>query len=87
VIAHNQITHGPDWPTGVNGFRAWTAPTKFAGFVPCPCGWSGLKHYAAREYVEAYRANPAGYKRRVKYQERQWRAGTLLTDDAWSDTL
>ena len=24
VIAHNNILHGPNWPTGPNGFRAWT---------------------------------------------------------------
>jgi hypothetical protein len=24
VIAHNNVVHGPNWPTRSNGFRAWT---------------------------------------------------------------
>jgi len=40
VIAHNNILHGPNWPTGPNGFRAWTwtASKEHADFVLCPCG-------------------------------------------------
>ena len=40
-------------PIGVNGFRAWTEIKVPAGLIRCPCGWSGLPHYALREYVEA----------------------------------
>jgi hypothetical protein len=24
VLMHNHVSHGPNWPTGSNGFRAWT---------------------------------------------------------------
>jgi hypothetical protein len=74
VLMHNHVIHGPNWPTGPNGFRAWTDTKPYPGFVLCPCGWAGLKHYADKGHVEAYLENPARYKRRVRYQERQWGA-------------
>jgi hypothetical protein len=74
VIAHNHILHGPDWPIGINGFRAWTASQPHADFVLCPCGWSGLEHYAHRGFVEEYREDPERYKARVKELEVEWRA-------------
>jgi len=72
VLAHNHVVHGPDWPCGVNGFRAWTDAKRPAGFVLCPCRWSGLRHYAARRFVEAYRENPERYWRSVRVLEREW---------------
>jgi hypothetical protein len=56
---------------GVNGFRAWTADKPPPGFVLCPCGYAGLKHYAFKDHVAAYRENPQSYKRSAKYQERR----------------
>jgi hypothetical protein len=53
--------HGSNWPTDPNGFRAWT--------VPCPCGWAGLPHYAAKGRVESYREKR--YQRGVKQLERK----------------
>jgi hypothetical protein len=76
VLMHNHIIHGPNWPTGPNGFLAWTAIMPYEGFVRCPCGWAGLPHYAMRGHVQAYRENPDRYRRRVRYVERRWgRAG------------
>ena len=72
VIAHNNILHGPNWPTGPNGFRAWTwtASKEHADFVLCPCGWSGLEHYAHKDAVDYYREDPERYQRRVKELDR-----------------
>ena len=53
VLMHNHIRHSIDMPCGVNGFRAWRDTTPPPGFVKCPCGWSGLPHYAAYSHVEA----------------------------------
>jgi hypothetical protein len=52
VLCHNHARHSPNTPCGVNGFRAWTEAKPPKGFVKCPCGWSGLPHYASREYVK-----------------------------------
>jgi len=52
VLMHNHIRHSIDMPCGVNGFRAWRDTTPPPGFVKCPCGWSGLPHYAAYSHVE-----------------------------------
>lgn len=52
VLCHNHIMHTDDMPCGVNGFRAWFNPGKPpAGFIECPCGWSGLLHYAYSDHV------------------------------------
>jgi hypothetical protein len=61
VIAHNNILHGPNWPTGPHGFRAWTwtASKEHADFVLCPCGWSGLEHYAHKDAVDYFREGTA----------------------------
>jgi hypothetical protein len=53
VLMHNHVAHTQDTPCGVNGFRAWTDTEVPLGFVKCPCGWSGLPHYADREHVQA----------------------------------
>ena len=46
VLCHNHIMHTNDMHCGVNGFRAWFSRGKPpAGYVKCPCGWSGLPHY------------------------------------------
>jgi len=46
VLCHNHIMHTNDMHCGVNGFRAWFSLGKPpAGYVKCPCGWSGLPHY------------------------------------------
>jgi hypothetical protein len=55
VLMHNHVRHSIDMPCGVSGFRAWTDTTPPPGFVMCPCGWSGLPHYAAYSHVEATR--------------------------------
>jgi hypothetical protein len=54
VLAHNDIRHTSTMPTGHNGFRAWAVPLEkmSKGFVPCPCGWSGLPHYACEGHVK-----------------------------------
>ena len=71
VVAHNNNLHGSNWPTGFNGFRAWTwtASREHADFVLCPCGWSGLEHYAREEFVESYREDPERYERLVRKAE------------------
>jgi hypothetical protein len=55
VLCHNHVKHTDDMPCGFNGFRAWTcdAAGKPRGFVKCPCGWSGMPHYAWSEHVKA----------------------------------
>jgi len=40
--------------SGTRGFRAFTGTKPLDGFVPCPCGWSGLEHYAPAFHVESY---------------------------------
>ena len=65
VLVHNHVIHGTHWPCGVNGFRAWTSTKPPPGFVPCPCGYAGLEHYAWAEFVKAYRKDPKAYKRKV----------------------
>jgi hypothetical protein len=52
VLMHNHVQHTIDTPCGLNGFRAWTDTKPPPHFIACPCGWSGLPHYAARDYVE-----------------------------------
>jgi hypothetical protein len=56
VLCHNHVRHSPNTPVGENGFRAWTEAKAPKGFVKCPCGWSGLPHYASRIHVAAIRA-------------------------------
>ena len=53
VLCHNHVRHTVDTPCGLNGFRAWTDLKPPSKFVKCPCGWSGLPHYAWREHVKA----------------------------------
>jgi hypothetical protein len=48
---HNHVQHSLDTPCGVNGFRAWTDTEPPSEFMKCPCGWSGLPHYAHRDHV------------------------------------
>src|SRR5689334_19852182 len=55
VLMHNIVMHGPYWGCGINGFRAWTADKPYKGMVLCPCGYAGIKHYADREHVQAWR--------------------------------
>ena len=43
-LMHNNVRHTVNMPIGVNGFRAWTDTKVPAGFIRCPCGWSGLPH-------------------------------------------
>jgi hypothetical protein len=58
--------HGSNWPTGHGRkeFRAWTDDKPPEGFVPCPCEWAGLPHYAREDHVQAY-------QRRVKKLEKK----------------
>ena len=69
LLMHNFIIHGPNWRTGINGFRAWIDTEVPEGFVPCPCGWAGLPHFSYKEHVQSYREDPRGYQLRVRYQE------------------
>ncbi|MFK4725853.1 hypothetical protein ABIE89_006953 [Bradyrhizobium niftali] len=55
VLCHNHVQHTRDMPCGLNGFRAWTDTKPPKGFIRCPCGWSGLPHYALRQHVKATR--------------------------------
>jgi hypothetical protein len=74
MLMHSDVIHGPNWPCGINGFRAWTDTKPVEGFMLCPCGWAGLKHYSQKEHVRAYLDDPDRYRLRVRYQER-WRKG------------
>ena len=86
VLMHNDVIHGPNWPTGVSGLRAWTSDKLPEGFVPCPCGWAGLPHYALRGHVQSYRDHPAQYQRRVRYLERRWAGEDLSAGPhRWGD--
>jgi hypothetical protein len=54
VLCHNHIMHTDDMPCGVSGFRVWFNPEgPPTGFIECPCGWSGLLHYAYRGHVRS----------------------------------
>ena len=70
VLMHNNVLHGPNWTSGLNGFRYWTESQPPDGFVLRPCGWAGRKHYADRDHVNGYRADSASYRRRVVELER-----------------
>jgi len=48
VLIHNSER------SGTTGFCAFTGTKPLDGFVPCPCGWSGLEHYAPAFHVESY---------------------------------
>jgi hypothetical protein len=54
ILAHNHVMHTIDMPEGLNGFRCWTwrEDLRPDNFVPCPCGWAGLPHYASREHIK-----------------------------------
>ena len=54
-LMHNNVRHTVNMPTGVNGFRAWTDTKVPAGFIRCPCGWSGLPHYADEGHVKGHK--------------------------------
>jgi hypothetical protein len=80
VLMHNHITHGRGWGCGINGFRAWSDVKPPPGFVLCPCGWAGLKHYARRDHVAAWR-DPTDRRRMqrwVRAEERSWAALDLV---------
>lgn len=55
ILAHNHIMHTARTRHGVRGFRCWVwAPEDIPEhFAPCPCGWSGLPHYARKDHIEA----------------------------------
>jgi hypothetical protein len=69
---HNHVWPGPNCPCGVNGFRCWTADKPFKNFVLCPCGYAGLKHYAAKDHVAAWR-DPKRRKRMERSMNAQAR--------------
>ena len=61
VLCHNHIMHTNDMHCDVNGFRAWFSLGKPpAGYVKCPCGWSGLPHYrlAPGSGCDSYASGP-----------------------------
>jgi hypothetical protein len=74
VLMHNDVWHGPYWGCGIRGFRAWTALKPPAGFVLCPCGYAGLKHYANKDYVKEWRdpKTRARMQRGIRQTEREW---------------
>lgn len=74
VLCHSHVQHTVDMPSSLNGFRGWTDKRPPANFVSCPCGWSGLPHFARRDHVEVMRTQPA-YLR--------WTVAELL---AWQHT-
>jgi hypothetical protein len=58
VLCHNHVMHTLAIPSGVNGFGAWFSPDgPPTGFIRCPCGWSGLLHYAFRDHVRRQGGN------------------------------
>jgi hypothetical protein len=61
-LMHNNVRHSVNMPTGVNGFRAWTDAKVPAGFIRCPCGWSGLPQPTS----------PAGYAFLRSWRTRSW---------------
>jgi hypothetical protein len=67
VLCHNHITHGLNWPSGVNGFRAWYAVKPYPGFLLCPCGWAGLRHYASKDHAKV---QPGSVERVTKLEEK-----------------
>jgi hypothetical protein len=75
VLMHNRIMHGPYWECGRNGFRAWFDDKPYPGFVLCPCGYAGLKHYAGKEHAEAWRdpKTRKAMERWVRADERRMR--------------
>jgi hypothetical protein len=74
VLMHNHVMHGPGWSCGINGFRAWIADKPYKGFLLCPCGYAGLKHYADRDHVKAWRdpKRRKSMERWVRAEERRW---------------
>jgi hypothetical protein len=57
ILVHNRVIHGSDWHCGANGFRCWTLnKSSSRRWRVCPCGWSGLKHYASPEHVKYQRS-------------------------------
>jgi hypothetical protein len=50
VLCHNHVKHTS------NDFRAWTDAEPPPNFVKCPCGWSGLPHYAKNFAIAGRRA-------------------------------
>jgi hypothetical protein len=61
-LMHNNVRHTVDMPCGKNGFGAWTADKVTTGFVECPCGWSGLPHYAHPDHVKATKGKCATWE-------------------------
>ena len=56
VLMHNNVAFAGDrTPIGEEGFRVFTATKPLDGFVLCPCGWSGLEHYAHTKIIAAWR--------------------------------
>jgi hypothetical protein len=67
----------------MNGFRAWTDCELPKHFIKCPCGWSGLPHYASNEYVRHIRrllAKLGSVEKLDLYMKKQ-----LIKHGAWWD--
>jgi hypothetical protein len=56
-LAHNHVMHTDVTRHGERGFRRFWIPPQWIGkgFVECPCGWGGKKHYALKEHVQHWR--------------------------------
>jgi hypothetical protein len=63
VLMHDIVAHGPEAPCGAAGFRCWFDVKPYKGFVLCPCGYAGLKHYAAKAHAELWRKDPERMRR------------------------
>ena len=62
VLMHANVAFAGDHTRiGDQGFRAFITATKpLDKFVPYPCGWSGLPHYANARIVAAWRRKKRG---------------------------
>jgi hypothetical protein len=90
VLCHNHVMHTLAMPSGVNGFRAWFNPDgPPTGFIECPCGWSGLLHYAFRDHVRATRGKCATWYQIARkswgYTPEQARTFERRLEYAWEE--
>ena len=69
-LHHNYVHHHTSSLCGAQGFRAWTEPkgSPLNGSERCPCGWSGLPHYAWDVHVKFVREHPDVYPPRQRAQ-------------------
>jgi hypothetical protein len=69
VLYHNHVMHTVSMGNGHNGFRCWTQPASrsiLEGYAECPCGWSGLPHYADKDHIKATKGKAKTIEQMVK---------------------